>query len=141
MDFNIDVPGSFHIDLAKVAKNKDFSSLVRLLATDMITTGYVHVGNFIHDMSDSEIETLLDGMDEQEDQQMQEIILISEMLAIGEGCEPSKDTDEFTDRANHLAMLLAIEGLSRKGLVKAYHENFSFHEDSGDKIIVEKLID
>jgi hypothetical protein len=40
---------------------------------------------------------------------------------------------------NAFCAFLAIEGLSRKGLVKVYHENISFGEDFGNKIVVEKL--
>ena len=73
------------------------------------------------------------------DHQYDDMILISEMLATGEGCDPSKTPDEFADRMRHMMTLMVIESLGRKGLVKVYRENMSFHPDMGSKIVVERI--
>ena len=113
--------------------------MVRLLATDILTIGYVNVGEFIKSMTDDEVQTLIHGIEEDNEQQYQEMILVSEMLATGEGCEPSQNDEQFESRAHQLITLLILESLHRKGLVKLYHENISFHEDMGDKLLVEKI--
>ena len=82
---------------------------------------------------------LLEVADTDDNPRLGEILLISEMLATGEGLEQSQDADGVTLRMNAFCAFLAIEGLSRKGLVKVYHENISFGEDFGNKIVVEKL--
>jgi hypothetical protein len=139
MELNLDTPGHYSIKLEEVAKDKSFSSVVRLLATDLLKVGYINIGEFIKSMTDNELETLLSGMESDNHKQYEEMLLMGEMLAVGEGCDPSQNDEDFAKRAEQLSMLLAIESLARKGFVKAYHENFSFHDDCGDKIIVEKL--
>ena len=44
--------------------------------------------------------------------------------------------DTIHQRTNHLITLIAIESLSRKGLVKVHHKNMSFGDDMGDKVII-----
>jgi hypothetical protein len=85
------------------------------------------------------VNALLEVADTDDNPRLGEILLISEMLATGEGLEQSQDADGVTLRMNAFCAFLAIEGLSRKGLVKVYHENISFGEDFGNKIVVEKL--
>ena len=140
MEFNYETPKHFHLNLEAIAKNKSSSGLVRLLAVDLLTIGYVNVGSFIESMTDDELRTLLDGIDnENDDKNYEEMLLISEMLAIGEGGEPSKDEHGFAKRVNQLTLLLTVESLARHGMVKVFRNNFSLHDDAGDNIIVEKL--
>jgi hypothetical protein len=86
---------------------------------------------------------LINKIEEQDngEHDYKDLILMSEMLAEGEGCEPAQDDDVFITRMEQFVMLLTIESLHRKGLVKAFSENYSFHEDMMDKVIVEKLDD
>jgi hypothetical protein len=60
------------------------------------------------------------------------------MLAAGEGLA-LEGVDTTTARVNQFCMLIVIESLARKGLVKVFHENMSFGDEMGDKTIVEKL--
>jgi hypothetical protein len=78
-------------------------------------------------------------MDADEADKYEDIILMSEMLACGEGCEQAPTDKIFQLRAQHLITLLVIESLGRKGLVRVFHENMSFHEDMKEKIVVEKI--
>jgi hypothetical protein len=102
-------------------------------------TGYIVVGDFLKNMSDADLQALTDNMEDDARNQYQDLILVSEMLATGEGCEPSQNDGQFEDRAQQFVTLLILESLHRKGMVKLYHENISFNEDMGDKIIVEKI--
>ena len=131
--------GPISISYDKVMKAKDFLPLTRTLAMDLSTSGYMRPGDFLKALSDYDVDTLLKIADDEENTRLDEILLISEMLATGEGLEQSKDAEQVSERMNAFCGFLAIEGLSRKGLVKVYHENISFGEDFGDKIIVEKL--
>lgn len=131
--------GPFRIVYDKVMKEKDFLPLTRTLAMDLSEAGYMRPGDFLKALSDGDIDALLKIADNDENPRLEEILLISEMLATGEGLEQSQDADEVTNRMNAFCGFLAIEGLRRKGLVKVYHENISFGEDFGNKIVVEKL--
>lgn len=137
-DFDFD-EGPIAISYDKVIKCKDFLPLTRTLAMDLSDSGYMRPGDFLKALSDSDVDTLLEIADNEENPRLEEILLISEMLATGEGLEQSKDSEQVSDRMNALCGFLAIEGLRRKGFVKVYHENISFGEDFGNKIIVEKL--
>lgn len=131
--------GPISISYDMVIKAKDFLPLTRTLALDLSEAGYIRPGDFLKALTDSDVSSLLKIVDNEEDPRLEEILLIAEMLATGEGLEQSQDSQEITNRMNAFCGFLAIEGLSRKGLVKVYHENISFGEDFGNKIIVEKL--
>jgi hypothetical protein len=131
--------GPIVISYDNVMKEKDFLPLTRTLAMDLLQSGYIRPGDFLKSLTDSDVDALLKIADNEENPRLEEILLISEMLATGEGLEQSQDADEFTNRMNAFCGFLAIEGLRRKGLVKVYHENISFGEDFGNKIVVEKL--
>jgi len=131
--------GPIAISYDKVIKCKDFLPLTRTLAMDLSDSGYMRPGDFLKALSDSDVDTLLKITEDEENTRLDEVLLISEMLATGEGLEQSKDAEQVSERMNAFCAFLAIEGLSRKGLVKVYHENISFGEDFGNKIVVEKL--
>ena len=138
-DFDTFDDGPIAISYDKVIKCKDFLPLTRTLAMDLSDSGYMRPGDFLKALSDSDVSTLLKIADDEENTRLDEVLLISEMLATGEGLEQSKDAEQVSERMNAFCAFLAIEGLSRKGLVKVYHENISFGEDFGNKIVVEKL--
>jgi hypothetical protein len=131
--------GPISIVFENVIRSKDFLPLTRMLAMDLTETGYIRPGDFLKSLTDSDVDALLKIADDEENPRLEEIVLISEMLATGEGLEQSQNAEDVTSRINAFCGFLAIEGLSRKGLVKVYHENISFGEDFGNKIIVEKL--
>jgi hypothetical protein len=138
-NFDVFNEGPIAIIYDNVIKSKDFLPITRTLAMDLSEAGYMRPGDFLKALSDSDVSALLKIADNEENPRLEEILLISEMLATGEGLEQSQDADEVTDRMNAFCGFLAIEGLRRKGLVKVYHENISFGEDFGNKIVVEKL--
>ena len=129
----------FHLNFEAIAKNKQALAVTRLLATNLMTNGYVHVGNFIKELSDADLKALTHNAEDDAENQYEDLMLVSEMLATGEGCESSSSDEQFEERTNQLLNYLVIESLHRKGLVKCYHENLSFNDDMGDKIVVEKL--
>jgi len=129
----------FHLDYDAISKKKDALAVTRLLAMDLMANGYIHVGNFIKELSDADLKALTHNAEDDAENQYEDLMLVSEMLATGEGCECSNSDKQFEERTNQLLNYLVIESLHRKGLVKCYHENLSFNEDMGDKIVVEKL--
>lgn len=138
MDETFDASG-YTLNYEQIVKDKNSMAITRLLAADLMRDGYVNVGDFIGRMSDTDLQNIVQAMDRSDDMQYNDLILISEMLATGEGCDASQNLDDFNDRMNHLVTLLICESLGRKGMVKLYHENFSFHPDMMEKIIVEKI--
>lgn len=136
--FDIEIGGGYSLNYGEIAAHKELMAVTRLLAAEMMKTPYVVVGDFIKDLSDSDLKALMKAEEEQE---FEDLILMSEMLACGEGCEQSSTDTVFQDRTNYFITLLVIESLARKGLVRVYRENMSFHDDMRDKIVVEKIGD
>jgi len=142
--FDIEIGGGYSLNYGEIAAHKELMAVTRLLAAEMMKNPYVVVGDFIKDLSDSDLQSLMKAEEEQEFEDLsnlQDLILMSEMLACGEGCEQSPTDTVFQDRTNHFITLLVIESLARKGLVRVYRENMSFHDDMRDKIVVEKIGD
>ncbi len=138
MEFKFESKG-FHLNYSEIAKGRNRLSVTKLLATQLMETGYIVVGDFLKNMSDADLQALTNNMEDDAKNQYEELILVSEMLATGEGCEPSQNDVQFENRCHQLITLLVLESLYRKGMVKLYHENISFHEDMGDKLLVEKI--
>lgn len=140
MDFDIGDP--LMIAFNKVSEDKTMLPTTRLLAVDIIKNGYINVGEFFKNISDSDLDSYMNMTENIEGEAAAEILLLSEMLAIGEGLEnglDEKNQKTMQNRMSHLIMYLACESLARKGLVKLYRENMSFGDDMGSKVFVEKL--
>jgi len=62
------------------------------------------------------------------------------MLAVSE-CVPAKSAKESTENLKYFCTMLHCVSLERKGYVRVYYDNMSFGEDSGERVVVERLID
>lgn len=131
----------FNINYTRVAKEKSLLSITRMLATDLANNPYITVGDFLKHLSDGDLEHLIDIIDEgEEHKNFEDLMLISAMLSEGEGL-PCKTIDDYQRCTNMFLVLISIESLYRKGLIKIHRENMSFGEDMADKCIAEKLDD
>ena len=135
---------SMAIRFDKVAEDKSFLPVTRLLAIDIIKNPYLVVGDFMKDISDQDIELLLDIADDEDNCHFQELLLIPEMLAAAEGI-PNEYVDEkemiatTKSRVAIFITYLTIESLARKDLIIIHRENMSFGDDAGDRVVAEKL--
>lgn len=144
-DENLD---DFVINIDKVVNSKNMMPTTRMLAMRLQRNPYTTIKDFLENLSDVELDTLIevseDGLDasagsvaEGEDR-FSELVLMAEMLAKAEGLHTSS-LEDMTSRTNTLITFIACEGLARKGLVEVWRENMSLGEDMGDKIIVKKI--
>lgn len=134
-NFEFEIGGGYTLNYAEIANHKELMAVTRLLAKQLMVNPYLVVGDYIKELADSDLVALMNA---EENETFEDLILISEMLATGEGCEQAS-VEEFKERTNQLVTLLVIESLGRKGLVRVFHENMSFHEDMKDKVVVEKI--
>lgn len=138
MDMNeFDDNTHFNVNFAAVLAQKDFMAVTRMLAADIMSTPYMSVGDFMRKLSDEELQTLLEISEDDNHERLDEVLLISEMLAAAEGLEGAT-IDTSHERVNQFCIFLVLESLARKDLVKLRYENMSFGEDFKDKIIAEK---
>jgi hypothetical protein len=129
----------FGIDYARILTSDGLMAITKLLAMQRMANPYQPVGEWFKSLSDSDILTLID--DQNFTAQHGDYILISEMLATGEGLPPSESFDTFTFRAQSLMAFLLVESLYRKDLIKLHRENMSFDEDMAKNVLAEKRDD
>lgn len=129
----------FTVNYSEVVKCKESLAVTKLLAARIMENPYMRIGEWFKDLSDADLELLVAVTDNSDSTNFEDLILIVEMLARAEGVAPAPNMDELYDRINRLMVLLVGEQLFRKGLIKMHHDNISFGEDEGDKIIMEKL--
>lgn len=144
-DENLD---DFVINIDKVVNSKNMMPTTRMLAMRLQRNPYTTIKDFLENLSDVELDTLIevseDGLDEsagsvaEGEDRFSELVLMAEMLAKAEGLHTSS-LEDMTSRTNTLITFIACEGLARKGLVEVWRENMSLGEDMGDKIIVKKI--
>ena len=128
------------INLDRISREKTFFTMTRILAIDLMNNPYLSIGSFIKGLSDKDIAEFMDTIESNHDLAMENMLLITELLAGAEGL-PSEDLSQLTERCNTMASYLTIESLARKGLVKVHYENMSFGEEFDKKIIVERISD
>lgn len=126
-----------YLNFDKIAVHKEFLSITRMLAVDLMKNPYITPADFLKRLSDEELQTLVQISDDEEHERMDEIMLISEMIATGEGLETAT-LEVAVERVNQFCVFLVLESLFRKGLINLKYENMSFGEDYKDKIIAEK---
>ena len=128
--------GNLYVNLQEVAKSNMVMSVTRLLAKDLMENPYMTVESFLTGLSDKDLQTFID--DEDDTKYYEDYILISEMLAAAEGCEPIVEEKNVGKRIQQLIVFLTLESLARKGLCKVYRENMSFDDDMLDAKLAEK---
>ena len=144
----------YTVNYQNVADNKDFSSVTRLLATQLMRNPYLSIGDFFKNLSDSDLQTL-SGMadalynhfggeetsaDKKAHNIMSECVMLTMLLSGAEGLDSIPTAEVIQQRLSQFIMFVSCESLHRKGLVKLHHNNISFGDDSADKIVVERLI-
>lgn len=129
----------FTVNYSEVVKCKNSLAVTKLLAARIMENPYMRIGEWFKSLSDSDLTMLVNVADSGDSNNFEDLILIVEMLARAEGVAPAPNLDELYDRINRLIVLLVGEQLFRKGLIKFHHDNISFGEDEGDKIVMEKL--
>ena len=128
--------GEYNVDFKEVLNHKKLFAVTRLLAASLQQTPYIHPGLFIKDLTDTDLQLLLDHI-EPEDNSFENVMVIALMLTVGEGIAATNK--QIHRSINSLIVMLISESLHRKGLVKVHHRNFSFGEDADTKIVLEKI--
>lgn len=128
----------FNINFENVIASKNVMSVTKMLAIRMRDNPYLTPGDFIGNMADGDLFTLLHISEDEADEHFAELLLIAEMLAQAEGL-PAGDEDTMVNRISMLIGFITCESLARKGMVRVHYENMSFGEEMSQKIIVEKI--
>jgi hypothetical protein len=137
----------FDINYDNVIECKECLGVTRLLAADLKANPYTTVGQFLKNISNADLKILndivenhsgIEGDGEVTDPALADIVLIAEMLGRAEDIVSENDED-LMHRVNQFMVMITCENLGRKGLVKVYHDNMSFGDDAGHRIVVKKI--
>ena len=137
----------FDINYDNVIECKECLGVTRLLAADLKANPYTTVGQFLKNISNADLKILndivenhsgIEGDDEVTDPALADVVLIAEMLGRAEDIVSENDED-LMHRVNQFMVMITCENLGRKGLVKVYHDNMSFGDDAGHRIVVKKI--
>lgn len=138
MSSEFDEDDEFSINYEKVLYEEKFLPVTRLLAANLIKNQYMPIGDFIQSLKNETLQELNDISEDENHENFEEIILISEMLAAAEGTNIG-GLSTAHQRVNVFITWLVFESLKRKGLVRIHYENISFGEDMGNKVVIEKI--
>lgn len=137
----------FDINYDNVIASKECLSMTRILAADLKNNPYMTVGDFLRNISKSDLEILNDiveqhmGYDEDDevtDERMADFVLMTEMLSRAEGLISESD-DDLTRKISQFMIMVTMETLHRNGLIKVHHSNMSFGTDVENRIIAERI--
>lgn len=138
---------TFTLNIANCIQDKSLPAVLRLLLTELRDNGYVNTGQFFQTISVPDLDMLSVLADyTQEDEEITEeestmgfehLALLGMALCVGEGIEMSAQS--AADVLKLTITFIAIEGLHRKGLVEAMHENWSMDVGSNVPIVSKKV--
>ena len=97
------------VNYNKIASSTNLLSVTRLLALRMMDNSYISVGDYIKSISESDLKLLVDVIDGGDTHpNFGDLLLLSEMLALGEGLEPG-DITTMQNRTNQLFIMVICE--------------------------------
>jgi len=134
-DFNPE--DGYVINYEKVSRQKNLTHTTRVLALNLMENPYLKVGDFFKNISDHSLNELIELTNKDDDDSVSETLLLSEMLSKAEGLD--NEIKDMARNVGYLRVLVAGVSLHRKGMIKAYYNNMSFGDDTGDQIVFEKL--
>ena len=124
----------YRFNYEKVLTDKSFTAATRLLAAELMQSPYKTVGQFFDALNDSDLEILIDKIDEEN---LEEILLLAVMLSRAEGV-PVNGIDHITELTNFMTVFIVGESLARKGLAQIFHDEMTFDNDS-ETVFLRKL--
>lgn len=131
----------YTIDFEKVSRTESLLEITRRTARNILKRPYTTIGQFLKGLSEEDLYTLCDIIDDEDDPRIyQDILLLTIMLAVSEGV-PAKSSKESTENLKYFCTMLHCVSLERKGFVRVFYDNMSFGEDSGERVVVERLRD
>jgi hypothetical protein len=137
MEDNFDFDFPFEINYEKVFKTNSILPMVRLLAAELMKNPYMTIGAYLQKARDTDLQTILEASEDDEDERLSDILLMAEMLAKAEGVETECIEDVYK-HLNSFITLTAVASLERKGLILADYDVMSFGEEFAHSTIAKR---
>lgn len=136
---NKDYDGGYNVNFNEILKADDVPEIVKSLARGLMVNPYTKVGDYLQSLNYEKLDELNEILDtDDEDYRIGNLMLMTMMLAQAEGVHLANDA-MITEALGIFQTYIAITGLQRKGMIRAYYENMSFGDDMKDKRIAEKI--
>lgn len=136
---NKDYDGGYNVNFNEILKADDVPEIVKSLARGLMVNPYTKVGDYLQSLNYEKLDELNEILDtDDEDYRIGNLMLMTLMLAQAEGVHLANDA-MITEALGIFQTYIAITGLQRKGMIRAYYENMSFGDDMKDKRIAEKI--
>jgi hypothetical protein len=134
----------FSINVQQIIDNKALLPITRKLAKRISKENYLTVGDYIISIEDEDLEYLIDLIPNEDNvetltKECTELMLITELLALAEGL-PAANAKNIMERTSFFTKLLVFESIYRKGIINAYHENWTLDLDINSDIIIVEAI-
>jgi hypothetical protein len=140
MEDDYELP-DYTIDFVKISKTESLLKITRDTASNILKRPYTTIGQFLKGLNDEDLDILCDIIEDENDPRIyQDILLLTIMLSVSEGI-PAKSSKESTENLKYFCTMLHCVSLERKGFVRVFYDNMSFGEDSGERVVVERLRD
>ena len=137
---------TFTLNIGRCIADKTIPAVIRGLFMELRDHGYTNTGKFFQEMSDIDLDTLnylaeqthpeSDSTEEESNRAYEVLALFGMALTVGEGRELTMENAE--DSLKIAISYIAIESLSRRGLVEAFHENWTMDRDDTSPIVKAK---
>jgi len=140
MEDPIDFENS-HPDMEKIIRAEGLLPITKSVAKLLLKNQYLSLGKFFKRISDDHLQELMEIIDDADNEfndGMEDIVLMTEMLSRAEGV-PSESIEDITENVNYFGACVTCVSLERKGLVRVFYENMSFGKELGEQTLVEKL--
>ena len=130
-----------HPDMEKIIRAEGLLPITKSVAKMLMKHQYLSLGKFFKRISNEHLQELMEIIDDGDNEfnnGMEDIVLMTEMLSRAEGV-PSESIEDITENVNYFGACVTCVSLERKGLVRVFYENMSFGKELGEQTLVEKL--
>lgn len=135
----------YTVNIEALLESKDTLSCIKELFRSVQKNGYVTPKKYFESVSDTDLHTLsslVEQMSSEEASDLEQfeaqehIMLMTIGFLIGEGTEINEDT--VMSGSSIVVLMVTLESLARKNLVKVYRENWCLSGEQ-DKVWVERI--
>jgi hypothetical protein len=139
-DYNLEL---LQLNYDKIIESPDFSAVAKQVLVSLRKQPYMSLGEFFDKLTNTDLTALnftIDlAMEHGDAMAVGDLIVIVHALSSAEGVVATND-QEATDNINYFMQLVTCESLARKGLVRVFHENFTFGQDMRGKPVAERIL-
>ena len=134
----------FSVNLSEISSSPELPAVVRLLAHQLQKKPYMLVGEFLGSISDSDLEVLLQLIEDSRDENYGRrgyheaangVVALAVMLVNAEGGSVETEA-EVSSMTGALALFIILESMARKGAIDLAREKMSFLDADAEIAVV-----